>query len=31
MFIEPEGWDTVEVYKHSTSLPEDVQFKALRL
>jgi len=32
MFIEPEGWDTVEVYVNgfSTSLPEDVQFKALR-
>jgi len=32
MFIEPEGWKTVEVYVNgfSTSLPEDVQFKALR-
>ncbi|SFU27205.1 tRNA uridine 5-carboxymethylaminomethyl modification enzyme [Pustulibacterium marinum] len=32
MFIEPEGWNTVEVYVNgfSTSLPEDVQFKALR-
>lgn len=32
MFIEPEGWETVEVYVNgfSTSLPEDVQFKALR-
>lgn len=32
MFVEPEGWDTVEVYVNgfSTSLPEDVQFKALR-
>ncbi len=32
MFIEPEGWDTVEVYVNgfSTSLPEDVQFKALK-
>ncbi|QLE01123.1 tRNA uridine-5-carboxymethylaminomethyl(34) synthesis enzyme MnmG [Galbibacter sp. BG1] len=32
MFIEPEGWDTVEYYVNgfSTSLPEDVQFKALR-
>jgi tRNA uridine 5-carboxymethylaminomethyl modification enzyme len=32
MFIEPEGWDTIEVYVNgfSTSLPEDVQFKALR-
>ena len=32
MFIEPEGWETVEVYVNgfSTSLPEDIQFKALR-
>ena len=32
MFIEPEGWNTIEVYVNgfSTSLPEDVQFKALR-
>ncbi|MEO1655234.1 MAG: tRNA uridine-5-carboxymethylaminomethyl(34) synthesis enzyme MnmG, partial [Bacteroidota bacterium] len=32
IFIEPEGWDTVEVYVNgfSTSLPEDVQYKALR-
>ena len=32
LFIEPEGWDTVEVYVNgfSTSLPEDVQFKALK-
>jgi tRNA uridine 5-carboxymethylaminomethyl modification enzyme len=32
MFIEPVGWDTVEVYVNgfSTSLPEDIQFKALR-
>jgi len=32
MFIEPEGWNTVEVYVNgfSTSLPEDIQFKALR-
>ena len=31
MFIEPEGWNTVEYYVNgfSTSLPEDVQFKAL--
>jgi tRNA uridine 5-carboxymethylaminomethyl modification enzyme len=31
LFIEPEGWNTVEVYVNgfSTSLPEDVQFKAL--
>lgn len=33
IFVEPEGWDTVEVYVNgfSTSLPEDVQFEALRL
>src|SRR5690606_15837358 len=32
IFVEPEGWDTVEVYVNgsSTSLPEDLQFKALR-
>ncbi len=32
LFIEPEGWKTVEVYVNgfSTSLPEDVQFKAMR-
>lgn len=32
IFVEPEGWDTVEVYVNgfSTSLPEEVQFKALR-
>lgn len=32
LFIEPEGWNTVEVYLNgfSTSLPEDVQYKALR-
>jgi tRNA uridine 5-carboxymethylaminomethyl modification enzyme len=32
LFVEPEGWDTVEVYVNgfSTSLPEDVQYKALR-
>ncbi len=31
IFVEPEGWDTVECYVNgfSTSLPEDVQFKAL--
>jgi tRNA uridine 5-carboxymethylaminomethyl modification enzyme len=31
LFIEPEGWDTCEVYVNgfSTSLPEDIQFKAL--
>lgn len=32
LFVEPEGWHTVEVYVNgfSTSLPEDIQFKALR-
>lgn len=32
IFVEPEGWDTVEVYVNgfSTSLPEDVQLKALK-
>lgn len=32
MFIEPEGWDTVEYYVNgfATSLPEDIQFEALR-
>lgn len=32
MFIEPEGWNTVEYYVNgfSTSLPEDIQFKALK-
>ncbi len=32
LFLEPEGWDTIEVYVNgfSSSLPEDVQFKALR-
>lgn len=32
IFVEPEGWDTVEVYVNgfSTSLPEDIQDKALR-
>ncbi|MEO5968257.1 MAG: tRNA uridine-5-carboxymethylaminomethyl(34) synthesis enzyme MnmG, partial [Ferruginibacter sp.] len=33
IFVEPEGWTTVEVYVNgfSSSLPEDVQIKALRL
>lgn len=33
IFVEPEGWKTVEIYVNgfSTSLPEDVQHKALRL
>jgi tRNA uridine 5-carboxymethylaminomethyl modification enzyme len=32
IFVEPEGWNTVEIYVNgfSTSLPEDVQFRALR-
>ena len=32
LFVEPEGWNTVEVYVNgfSTSLPEDIQFKALK-
>lgn len=32
IYVEPEGWNTVEVYVNgfSTSLPEDIQFKALR-
>ncbi|MCA0152395.1 tRNA uridine-5-carboxymethylaminomethyl(34) synthesis enzyme MnmG [Winogradskyella vincentii] len=32
LFVEPEGWNTVEVYVNgfSTSLPEDVQFTALK-
>lgn len=33
IFVEPEGWDTVEMYINgfSTSLPEDIQYEALRL
>ena len=33
IFVEPEGWNTVEYYINgfSTSLPEEVQFKALRV
>lgn len=33
IFVEPEGWNTVEIYVNgfSTSLPDHVQFKALRL
>ena len=32
IFVEPEGWNTVEVYVNgfSTSLPEDVQYRALK-
>jgi tRNA uridine 5-carboxymethylaminomethyl modification enzyme len=33
VFVEPEGWNTIEIYVNgfSTSLPEDVQVKALRM
>lgn len=33
IFVEPEGWETVEIYVNgfSTSLPQDVQEKAMRL
>ena len=33
LFVEPEGWNTNEIYLNgfSTSLPEDVQYKALHL
>jgi len=33
LFIEPEGWNTVEIYMNgfSSSLPEDVQYKAMHL
>jgi tRNA uridine 5-carboxymethylaminomethyl modification enzyme len=33
IFVEPEGWSTVEIYVNgfSTSLPDDIQLKALRL
>lgn len=32
LFVEPEGWNTVEIYVNgfSTSLPEEVQYAALR-
>ena len=32
IFVEPEGWNTVEIYVNgfSTSLPEDVQYTAMR-
>ncbi len=32
LFVEPEGWNTVEIYVNgfSTSLPEEVQYQALR-
>ena len=33
IFVEPEGWNTVEIYVNgfSTSLPEDIQYQSLRL
>ncbi|MBX7124356.1 MAG: tRNA uridine-5-carboxymethylaminomethyl(34) synthesis enzyme MnmG [Cyclobacteriaceae bacterium] len=33
IFVEPEGWNTVEIYVNgfSTSLPENIQYEALRL
>ncbi len=33
LFVEPEGWSTIEIYVNgfSTSLPEDIQMKALRM
>lgn len=33
LFVEPEGWNTVEIYVNgfSTSLPEHVQYKALTM
>ncbi|GIV37033.1 MAG: tRNA uridine 5-carboxymethylaminomethyl modification enzyme MnmG [Cyclobacteriaceae bacterium] len=32
IFVEPEGWKTIEIYVNgfSTSLPEDIQYKALK-
>ena len=32
IFVEPEGWNTVEIYVNgfSTSLPEDIQLKAMK-
>jgi tRNA uridine 5-carboxymethylaminomethyl modification enzyme len=32
LFVEPEGWNTVEIYVNgfSTSLPEEVQYESLR-
>ena len=32
IFVEPEGWNTVEIYVNgfSTSLPEEIQYKALK-
>lgn len=33
IFVEPEGWNTVEIYVNgfSTSLPEEIQYKALKM
>ncbi len=33
IFVEPEGWKTIEMYINgfSTSLPEDIQYKAIKL
>ena len=33
LFVEPEGWNTVEVYVNgfSTSLPQEIQYEALRM
>jgi len=33
LFVEPEGWNTIEIYVNgfSTSLPEEVQYRALKL
>lgn len=33
LFVEPEGWNTVEIYVNgfSTSLPEEIQYEALRM
>lgn len=33
IFVEPEGWNTVEIYVNgfSTSLPEEIQFEAMRM
>ncbi|MEM6828979.1 MAG: tRNA uridine-5-carboxymethylaminomethyl(34) synthesis enzyme MnmG [Bacteroidota bacterium] len=33
IFVEPEGWNTVEIYVNgfSTSLPENIQYKALKM
>jgi tRNA uridine 5-carboxymethylaminomethyl modification enzyme len=32
LFVEPEGWNTIEIYVNgfSTSLPEEIQYEALR-